>query len=225
MRVLVVEDNERLARALVRGLSGAGHTVERVGDGREALLFLETATFEVVVLDLMLPVLDGFGVLDRMRARGDATPVLVLTARNDLDSRVGGLDSGADDYLVKPFELEELLARLRALVRRAQGAGEASRITVGDLEVHLGSKQVRRGGQEIRLSRTEYLLLECLAYRKERVVDRATLMAHVYEGDEQPSSNTLDVHIAALRRKIDRGQSAKLLHTRRGQGYMLSEQP
>lgn len=223
MRILVVEDNDRLARALVRGLNEAGHTTELAEDGHEALVRLETSTFEAVILDVMLPKVDGIRVLERIRRHGDMTPVLILSAKDDLESRIDGLDRGADDYLTKPFEFDELLARLRALVRRAQGSGGCSTIVLADLEVDIGDKQVHRAGVEIRLSRTEYALLECLAYRKGRPVARATLLEHLYDGDEHPSSNALEVHIASLRRKIDRGHASKLIHTRRGLGYILAE--
>jgi two-component system copper resistance phosphate regulon response regulator CusR len=175
------------------------------------------------VLDLMLPDIDGFGVLERLRKSGNDTPVLVLTARDQLGDRVTGLDKGADDYLVKPFEFDELLARLRALVRRSTRAGSTSVLAIADLEIDTQAKVARRGGAEIVLSAREYAILECLALRRGRVVSRETLLDSVYDGDELPESNVLEVYIAALRRKIDKDAAVKLIHTRRGLGYVLSE--
>lgn len=225
MRILLVEDNPRLGPMLARGLRDEGNVVELAATGKDAIDSAALASFDAIVLDLMLPDIDGFGVLDRLRKSGNDTPVLVLTARDQLGDRVAGLDKGADDYLVKPFEFDELLARLRALVRRSKRAGSTSVLAIADLELDTQAKLARRGGAEIVLSAREYAILECLALRKGRVVSRETLLDSVYDGDELPESNVLEVYIAALRRKIDKDAAVKLIHTRRGLGYVLSEVP
>jgi two-component system, OmpR family, response regulator len=224
MKLLLVEDNPRLGPMLARGLRNEGHVVELVDRGEAALDATALTAFDAIILDLMLPDIDGFGVLDRLRRGGNATPVLMLTARDQLADRVTGLDKGADDYLTKPFELDELLARLRALVRRAKQPGSTSVLVVGDLEVDTSAKSARRGGVEIALSAREYAILECLVLRRGRVVSRETLLDSVYDGDDLPESNVLEVYIAALRRKIDKDAQVKLIHTRRGMGYMLGEE-
>jgi two-component system copper resistance phosphate regulon response regulator CusR len=229
MRLLVVEDNPKLGPMLQRGLRDEGHVVDLATRGNEALDFLTAASagagtrYDAIVLDIMLPDLDGLGVLERMRKGGDATPVLVLTAKDELEDRVDGLDRGADDYLVKPFQFDELLARLRALVRRAKGAGTSAVLKIGDLELDTTAKSVKRGGREVVLSAREYAILECLALRKGRVVSREALLDSVYELDDVPESNVVEVYIGSLRRKIDRDHDVKLIHTRRGMGYVLSE--
>ncbi|MBC8072478.1 MAG: response regulator transcription factor [Deltaproteobacteria bacterium] len=225
MKLLLVEDNLRLGPMLARGLRSEGHVVELVDRGEAALDTLALTAFDAIVLDLMLPDIDGFAVLDRLRRGGDATPVLMLTARDQLADRVTGLDKGADDYLTKPFELDELLARLRALVRRAKQPGSTSVLLVGDLEVDTSAKSARRDGVEIALSAREYAILECLVLRRGRVVSRETLLDSVYDGDDLPESNVLEVYIAALRRKLDKDADVKLIHTRRGMGYLLGEAP
>jgi DNA-binding response OmpR family regulator len=212
---------------LARGLRDEGHVVELAARGDDALARLlcvpgET-DFDAIVLDLMLPDVDGLTILDRVRRSGRSTPVLVLTAKGEVEDRVTGLDRGADDYLVKPFQFDELLARLRALVRRAKRVGETSVLQVADLAIDTGAKVAIRGGREIALSMREYAILECLALRKGRVVSRETLLECVYDGDEMPGSNVLEVYIGVLRRKIDRDHETKLIHTRRGLGYLLSE--
>ena len=225
MRLLLVEDNPKLGPMVARGLRSEGHVVDLATDGAVALEHAELATYDAIILDLMLPVLDGLAVLDRLRRRGDETPVLILTAKDELDSRIAGLDRGGDDYLVKPFAFDELLARLRALVRRTKRAGGTSIIHIGDLEVDTQTKNVTRGGKPVLLSGKEYAILECLALRKNRVVTREALMSVVYDGDDLPESNVVEVHIGSLRRKLDRDHPHKLIHTRRGLGYVLSEAP
>lgn len=222
MRVLVVEDNVKLAGLLREGLTGEGYAVDVANDGAAAIAYAEAGSYDAVVLDIMLPEVDGIGVLKRMRSRGDQTPVLMLTARGELDDRVGGLDAGADDYMVKPFAMDELTARLRALVRRAHAQG-SSTLSVGDLEVDTVAKTARRGGRVIELSGREYAILECLALRAGRVVSRDVLRESVYDFDAEVGSNVIDVYVGHLRKKIDKGFDHKLLHTRRGLGYMLGE--
>ncbi len=225
MRLLLTEDHPKLGPVLAAWLRREGHVVELVTDGRDALDRITHETFDAVILDLMLPGMDGLQVLDSVRSRGDMTPVLVLTARDEVTDRVLGLDTGADDYLSKPFEFDELLARLRSIVRRANNSGGSAVIRVRDVEIDTRGKQVRRAGQTVRLSAREYAVLECLAVRKDRVVSREDLLATVYEGDEQPNSNVVEVFVGALRKKLDHDAEHPLIHTRRGLGYLLSDKP
>ena len=220
MRVLVVEDYPPLAGSLVQGLREAGYGVDRAGDGEEAISLLGSATFDAVVLDLMLPRLGGREVLERIRREGNPIAVLVLTARDGVDDRVGVLDLGADDYLVKPFAFEELLARLRAIIRRRYLSIDST-IRVADLEIDTRARTVRRRGATVPLSAREYAVLEYLAARQGQVVSRTEIWEHVYDFASEPSSNVVDVYIGYLRRKLDQDQVTKLIHTRRGQGYVL----
>jgi DNA-binding response OmpR family regulator len=220
MRVLVAEDNPTLAELLREGLAREGWAVDIAHDGATALDFVRGAPYDAVVLDWMLPQIDGGGVLSHLRREGNATPVLVLTAKGEVDDRVRGLDAGADDYVVKPFALAELVARVRALVRRAHKGG-SSVLRVADLELDTVGKSARRAGRPIELSAREYAILECLALRQGRVVTRDVLRETVYDFGADVSSNVIDVYVAHLRRKIDRDFAPKLLHTRRGLGYLL----
>ncbi|MEM6293999.1 MAG: response regulator transcription factor [Myxococcota bacterium] len=223
MRLLVVEDHARLARMLVAALREDGHAVDLATDGESALDRALCHPYDAVVLDWMLPRLDGLGVLDELRQRNISTPVLLLTAKDDVSSRVAGLDAGADDYLAKPFDVEELHARLRALVRRSAGA-PANRVTVADLQIDLGSKSVMRAGVALTLSAREFALLSCLALRAGRVVSREVLLGALYDEEgPAPASNVLEVYIGKLRRKVDAGGRPTLIKTRRGQGYLLKE--
>lgn len=221
MRVLVIEDNRRLAALLRRGLSEEGWEVELVHDGLAGRERLEQARYDAIVLDGMLPGLDGLAVLTGLRRGGDRTPVLMLTARDSVEQRIAGLDAGADDYLAKPFAFDELLARLRSVVRRSRGAA-TDVITVADLELDSASKTVHRGGQPIPLSAREFAVLECLAQHHGRVVSRERLLDRVYmHEDGGAASNVIEVYVSQLRRKIDREFTPKLIHTRRGFGYVL----
>jgi DNA-binding response OmpR family regulator len=222
MRVLLVEDYEPLARSVAQGLREAGYAVDRSADGEEGLWYAEANAYDAIVLDIMLPKMDGLTVLKTLREKKNPAAVLLLTARDRLEDRVGGLDAGADDYLVKPFEFAELLARLRALIRRRYRVGE-SMIRVADLEVDTGARVVKRGGATVPLSAREYALLEYLALRHDQVVTRAEIWEHVYDFASDPSSNVVDVYIGYLRRKIDHEREPKLIQTRRGQGYLLGE--
>ncbi|TWT41273.1 Transcriptional regulatory protein CusR [Phycisphaerae bacterium RAS1] len=219
MKLLVAEDDALLGRALLKGLREADYAVDWARDGDEAAHLLRTGDYDGVVLDWMLPRLSGLELLRRHRAAGGKTPVLMLTARDTSGDTVAGLDAGADDYLVKPFEFSVLLARLRALVRRRYDAA-SSVIRVADLEVDLARREVRRAGQPIALTAREFTLLELLALRVDHVVSRTEIWNKLYETDDPGTSNTVDVYIAYLRRKIDRGRRP-LIVTRRGQGYML----
>ena len=224
MRILVVEDEQKVANALREGLQGERYdvVVERTGEG--AFFRMTTEQFDAILLDLTLPGRDGLEILKAMRERGMKTPVLVLTARDTLQDRVIGLDSGADDYLIKPFAFAELLARIRALVRRGRVA-EAPRLSAGDLDVELITRKVTRGGQPIELTVREFELLEYLVRHQGQVVSRELLARDVWKETARttPLDNVIDVHIARLRRKVDADQPARLIHTVRGVGFMLRE--
>lgn len=220
MRVLIVEDQERLRHWLTKGLSEAEFVVDATGDGNEALWYALGNSYDAIVLDVMLPGLDGLSILRQLRAAGRDDPVLILTARDTVPERVEGLDLGADDYLVKPFAFEELLARLRALIRRRYG-DHSSAVEVGDLRIDTARRQVWRGGREIELRAMEYKLLEYLARRAGETVTRAEIWDHLYDFGSQTMSNVVDVHISCLRRKIDRPGEKSRIQTRRGLGYVL----
>ena len=224
MRALVVEDEQKVADALREGLEGDRYdvVVERTGEG--AFFRINTEQFDVVLLDLTLPGRDGLEILKAMRERGLKTPVLVLTARDTLQDRVVGLDAGADDYLVKPFAFAELLARIRALVRRGRVA-ESPRLAAGDLDVDLITRKVTRGGHAVELTVREFELLEYLLRHQGQVVSRETLARDVWKETARttPLDNVIDVHIARLRRKVDSDLGPKLIHTVRGVGFMLRE--
>ena len=219
MRALVVEDYAPVRTAVVEGLTENGFAVDSSADGEEGLWFAQQNPYDVIVLDLMLPKLDGLGVLRKLRASGSTVPVLVLTARDGVDDRVRGLDTGADDYLVKPFAFAELLARVRVLVRRRYDAAPVIRI--GDLEIDTTKRAVKRGDESIVLSAREYALLEYLALRAGQLVTRTEIWEHVYDFHSDAHSNVVDVYIGYLRKKLERDGAAKLIHTRRGQGYVL----
>jgi len=223
MRALVVEDYPPLSASLAQGLREQGYAVDVTGDGNEGLWYARTSAYDVIVLDLMLPGLDGRELLRTIRNDGNTTPVLILTARDTVADRVAGLDLGADDYLVKPFAFDELTARLRALVRRRHRLA-TSVLRIADLEIDTGARTVRRIGRTIALSAREYALLEYLAHRRGQVVTRGELWDHLYDFAAEPHSNVLDVYVGYLRRKIDDGHRIKLIHTRRGQGYVLGEE-
>jgi DNA-binding response OmpR family regulator len=219
-RVLVVEDDEAIADVLRRSLRAEGHEVKSAGDGAEALTAAEQFTPDLVVLDLGLPRLDGIEVLRRLRADGSDVPVLILTARTETENRVEGLDTGADDYLPKPFERAELLARIRALLRRRPPRGSAS-IVIGDLQLNPDTREVKRGDREIELTNREFELLEYLARNRKLVVSRERLLEDVWGYDPFEQTNTIDVFISNLRRKLEEGGEPRLLHTKRGAGYVL----
>ena len=224
MRILVVEDESKVADALREGLEDERYdvVVERTGEG--AFFRVNTETFDVVLLDLTLPGRDGLEILRALRQRRMETPVLVLTARDSLEDRVTGLDAGADDYLVKPFAFAELLARIRALVRRGRVA-DAPRLSVGDLEMDLVTRKVLRAGKPVDLTVREFELLEFLMRYQGQVVSRETLARDVWKETARttPLDNVIDVHIARLRRKVDLEHAVKLIHTVRGVGFMLRE--
>jgi DNA-binding response OmpR family regulator len=220
MRILVAEDHPSLARSIADGLRDDGYAVDLTFDGNEALHLAASNPYDAIVLDLMLPGRDGFNIIQTLRRREVRTPILCLTARDGVTDRVKGLDLGADDYLVKPFAWEELLARVRSLVRRGHGQRSAT-IVVGDLEIDTARKSARRGEVQIELSAREYALLEYLAHRQGQVVSRSDIWEHLYDQHDETTSNVVDVYIGYLRNKIDREFPTKLIHTRRGQGYLL----
>jgi len=224
MRVLVIEDEAKVARALDDGLSREGYEVTVARTGEEGYYLLDSAPFDLVVLDLMLPGRDGLEVLATMRSRDRGIPVLIVTARDSVEDRVIGLDAGADDYLVKPFAFAELLARVRALSRRGRSEAPA-RLKVSDLEVDASARRVTRGGRTLDLTAREFELLEYLVRNHGRVVSREMLARDVWKetGRATPLDNVIDVHIARLRRKVDDAAEAKLIHTVRGVGFMIGE--
>jgi DNA-binding response OmpR family regulator len=220
MRILVVEDYDPLARSLIQGLREAGYAVDRAVNGDEALTLAAAGPYDAMVLDLMIPGTDGMTVLRRLREGGSATPILVATARDQVPDRIGGLDAGADDYLVKPFAFDELLARLRSVIRR-QYRASTNVLLVADLEIDLAARTARRRGQAIALSAREFALLEYLVLRRGQVVTRAEVWEHVYDFASEPSSNVIDVYVGYLRRKLGDG----LIRTHRGLGYSLDAEP
>ena len=220
MRVLVVEDSVPIQKSLAKGLREAGFAVDVSGDGEEGLWYATSNDYDVVVLDLMLPRVDGLTILRRLRADGRSTHVLILTARDTVQDRVLGLDTGADDYLVKPFAFEELLARVRALARRAYSA-KNPQLTVDDLRLETSARRVWRGKDEVVLTSREYALLEYLAMRAGEAVSRTDIWEHVYEFNSEADSNVVDVYIGYLRKKVERPDGPALIHTIRGVGYSL----
>jgi two-component system copper resistance phosphate regulon response regulator CusR len=221
MRILVVEDDPRIARFVSQGLREQTYAVDVTGDGEDALYKLAVNEYDAVILDLMIPGRDGLEVCRELRASGSNVPVLMLTARDALEDRIAGLDTGADDYLTKPFEVTELLARLRALLRRGHVVRPAT-IAVADLVIDTRAHSVTRAGRRIELTAKEYALLEYLARERGRVLGRAEIAEHVWDENFDPMSNLIDVNINRLRRKVDDGFAPPLIHTRRGEGYLLA---
>ncbi|MBH0237734.1 response regulator transcription factor [Methylobrevis albus] len=216
MRILVVEDEAAIAAAIAKALAGAGYVVDHADDGEDAWFRADTDEPDAMILDLGLPRLDGLSVLRRLRAGGSRLPVIVLTARGNWMERVEGIDAGADDYIPKPFQMEELLARLAGVLRRT-GGHAASTISLGDLVLELRRRSVTIAGQPVDLSALEFRALRYLAHHRGRVVSQGELSSHVYETDREPDSNAVEVLVARLRRKI----GAETIVTRRGQGYLL----
>ena len=222
MRILLVEDDVHTAGFIGKGLREDGHTVDTAGNGRDGLFLATTETYDAVILDRMLPALDGLTVLQTLRGTGNATPVLLLTALGDVDHRVEGLRAGADDYLVKPFAYAELSARLDSIARRGlAGGGQPTKLRVADLELDLLTREAQRGGKRIELLPREFRLLEYLMRQAERVVTRTMLLEAVWDYHFDPQTNVIDVHISRIRQKIDAGFPKPLLHTVRGAGYRL----
>src|SRR5215472_17473417 len=222
MHVLIVEDEKKMADLLRRGLEEENHTVTLAYDGRVGLEMAQNLDCDAIVLDLMLPGIDGYEVARRLRRSGNKTPILVLTARDTVPDVVKGLDIGADDYMTKPFSFEEFLARLRSVSRRGS-TPRPTVLQVGDLVLDPASHEVKRSGEEIPLSRTEFRLLEFLMRRAGRVVPRSTIVHSVWDANEDVEENTLDVFISLLRNKVDRDRKVKLIHTVRGTGYAIRD--
>ncbi|MDO5476302.1 MAG: response regulator transcription factor [Eubacteriales bacterium] len=220
MRILIAEDERDLNTILTDKLSEAGYSVDSCYDGEEAALYLSTAEYDLAVLDIMMPKADGFSVLQKLRAQGSRMPVLFLTARDSIEDRVRGLDAGANDYLVKPFSLEELMARIRVLTRTAHGSA-GNLLTLEDLTLDIASHEVTRAGERIQLSSREYQLLEYMMYNREIVLTREKIEDHIWNFDYEGGTNVVDVYISYLRKKIDGNRPRKLIHTVRGVGYVL----
>ena len=224
MRILLVEDYAPLRRSLEQGLREANFAVDASGDGEEGLWYATSNPYDAIVLDLMLPKLDGLTVLKRLRDAGNQTAVLILTARDGVDDRVRGLNLGADDYLAKPFAFDELLARVRALTRRSYARKEPV-IRVGHLALDTSARSVQVAGEVVSLTAREYALLELLARRAGELVTRSDIIEHCYDFAADSLSNVVDVYIGYLRRKLERPGQPRLIHTRRGQGYLLTVEP
>jgi len=220
MRVLVIEDEPGVAGFLKKGLREASYAVDLVDNGSDGFREAVSVTYDVIILDLMLPGMDGFSILRELRSRDIRTPVICLTARDTVDDRIKGLDLGADDYLAKPFSFSELLARIRALLRRGHDL-HPNPIAVADLKVDVVARSVHRGNQRIDLSPTEYVLLEYLARNMGQVLPRTMILEHVWDMNHDPMTNVIDVHINRLRKKVDTGFDPPLIHTIRGAGYVL----
>jgi heavy metal response regulator len=221
MRILLVEDEPQIADFIARGLSESGYSVDTARDGEEAVHWPSVADFDVIILDVMLPVLDGLEVCRTLRSQGIRTPILMLTARDAVEDRVLGLDSGADDYLVKPFAFAELLARVRALIRR-EPVLISNILEVGDLVMDTVTRQVTRSGHDIELTAKEFSLLEYLMRHPNQVLSRTVIAEHIWNYDFANATNVIDVHVKNLRKKIDEGNETRLIHTVRGAGYRIS---
>ena len=222
MRILIAEDEKDMNKLITRVLEKEGYSVDSCFDGEEALDYLESADFDAAILDVMMPKKDGYEVLKALRAKGSKLPVLFLTARDSIADRVTGLDLGADDYLIKPFDFDELLARIRVMTRRKAGQS-SSLIKIGDLTIDTASHEVRRGDRLIELSSREYGLLRYMASNQGRVLSREQIEDHIYNFDYSGGSNVVDVYISYLRKKIDGPGEPKLIHTVWGSGWVLKE--
>jgi DNA-binding response OmpR family regulator len=222
MRILLVEDEQKIRTYVKRGLEEQGYAVDAVSDGQAALEWAVMTDYDLIVLDILLPEVDGLTVCRELRQRGRRTPILMLTARDKIDDRIDGLDAGADDYLVKPFALKELLARLRALGRRGIESSKSTMLQIADLTLDTATHRVQRGDRKISLAAKEYAVLECLLREPERVLTRMQIAEHVWNYDVYNQSNIVDVYIRNLRRKIDDGFDLKLIRTVRGSGYCIS---
>lgn len=220
MRILIIEDERHLAKILKKGLGENGYIVDMCHDGEEGLYMAETNPFDAILLDILLPKMDGLTILNSLRAKNIGVPVLMLTAKGELEDRVKGLNTGADDYIVKPFDFQELLARLNAVIRRSSNKASPV-ISIDDLTINMHLKTVTRSGKEIQLSTKEYSILEYLVLNSGRVISRTELTEHMYDTNFDLDSNVIDVYINYLRNKIDKDFGRKLIHTVRGAGYVL----
>ena len=223
MRLLLVEDDIKIASFIIKGFEAAGYAVDHAADGEEGLHLALSEPYDAAVIDIMIPKLDGLALIEKMRGARVATPVIVLSARSSVDDRVRGLQKGSDDYLTKPFAFSELLARVQALIRRAGGGTEPTRLVFRDLSMDLITREVERGGRKIELQPLEFSLLEYLMRNTERVVSRTMIMEHVWDYNFDPMTNVVEARISRLRDKIDRDFPEKLIHTIRGVGYVLKK--
>ncbi len=223
MRILLVEDDLKIASFVLKGLKAAGFALDHASDGERGLHMALTEPYDAAIIDIMLPKLDGLTVIERMRREKVNTPVIILSAKGSIDDRVKGLQTGSDDYLTKPFAFSELLARVQALIRRAGGISEPTRLSVGDLSMNLLTREVIRGGRKIELQPLEFSLLEYLMRNAARVVSRTMIMEHVWDYNFDPQTNVVEARICRLRDKIDKGFADKLIHTVRGVGYVLKD--
>ncbi|UCD71027.1 MAG: response regulator transcription factor [Syntrophobacterales bacterium] len=224
MRILVVEDEKKVASFLKKGLEEEHYAVDIAFDGEEGLFLAQINEYDLIILDIMLPKLDGMEVLRRIRIHGSSVPILMLTAKDSTENIISGLDSGSDDYLTKPFAFAELLARVRALFRRKMKE-KTDFLRVGDLSLSTSTHQVKRGGREVELTAKEYALLEYFMRNPNRILTRTLITEHVWDYHFDPSTNVVDVYVNYLRKKIDRGFEKKLIHTIRGSGYMIKDEP
>lgn len=225
MRILLVEDDLKIASFIMKGLRSGGFAVDHATDGEDGLHLALTEPYDAAVIDIMLPKLDGLSVVERIRQGKISTPILILSAKGSIDDRVKGLQMGSDDYLTKPFAFSELLARVQALIRRATGVSEPTRLVVGDLSMSLLTREVTRGGKRIDLQPLEFSLLEYLMRNTGRVVSKTMIMEHVWDYNFDPQTNVVEVRISRLRDKIDKDFPTKLIYTVRGVGYVLKESP
>ncbi|HXG31548.1 MAG TPA: response regulator transcription factor [Thermodesulfobacteriota bacterium] len=223
MRVLVVEDDKKIASFIIKGLREAGFAVDHALDGEDGFHLALHESYDAAVVDIMLPKLDGLSLIEGLRRQRVNTPVIILSAKRSVDDRVKGLQMGGDDYLTKPFAFSELLARVQALIRRASGASETTRLTLGSLSMDILKREVTRGDKRIGLQPREFALLEYLMRNAGRVVSKTMIMEHVYDYDFDPQTNVVDVLVCRLRDKIDRDSEKKMIHTIRGVGYVLKE--
>jgi len=221
MRILLIEDDVKIASFIIKGFKAQGYAVDHAADGEEGLYLAVTEPYDAAIVDLMLPRLDGMTVIERMREARVTTPVIILSAKSAVEDRVAGLQKGSDDYLAKPFAFSELLARVQALIRRASGTGEATRLQAADLSLDLITREVVRAGEKIELQPLEFSLLEYLMRNAGRVVSKTMIMEHVWDYNFDPMTNVVEARISRLRDKIDRPFHEKLIHTVRGVGYVL----
>jgi len=223
LRILFVEDDQRIVPFVVKGLESAGYAVDHVADGADGLHMALANSYDLAIIDLMLPKLDGLSLIEKVRDRRNTLPILLLSAKRTVDDRVKGLQQGSDDYLTKPFAFSELLARIQALIRRSSGTAEPTSLTIGDLSMDFLTREIVRGGKRISLHPTEFSLLEYLMRNAGRVVSKTMIIEHVWNYNFDPQTNIVEVRICRLRDKIDKGFPCKLIQTVRGVGYVLKE--
>jgi two-component system, OmpR family, response regulator len=225
MKILLVEDDRKIASFVVKGLTEEGYFVRHSSDGEEAFTVLTSEPFDMAIVDIMLPKLDGLSLIEQLRRFQINTPVIILSAKRSLDDRIDGLRKGGDDYITKPFAFSELLVRTQSLIRRARGIAESTKLTVGDLHMDMVTRQVTRGGSELHLQPREFVLLEYLMRNAGRIISRAMIAEHVWNYCFDSQTNVVEARICSLRDKVDKGSKTRLIHTIRGAGYVLREDP